>query len=114
DSLKFLTIVDASLMTAAFRDKQVLAYSGSDEEIKVLQRDFRDLAVYETRENVGGSAIVMNVDLAPISDNRVRQAIVKAINRQQIVDAVGTGWVGTGIPVPSLDWVLPPADINRI
>jgi peptide/nickel transport system substrate-binding protein len=47
---------------------------------------------------------------------RVRQAVSKAIDRQQIIDTVfnGRGWLTPGIRVPSFDWLLPEEEMKRL
>jgi ABC-type transport system substrate-binding protein len=53
---------------------------------------------------------------APLNDKRVRQALNRLIDREAIIrDAYfGSGWNQAGFYLPSFDWHLPEAELNRL
>jgi peptide/nickel transport system substrate-binding protein len=52
----------------------------------------------------------------PTTDVRVRQALMKAVNRQEIRDTVyfGSGWMSPEVLLPGRDYILPDAELSKL
>jgi len=76
-----------------------------------------DLYVLDARLlNQTGDRLWMDATVAPYTDQRVRQALGKLFNREQIQNSVyfGSGWINPMMFVPSLDWILPQAEFDSL
>ena len=69
---------------------------------------FNPNIVLESYKGANGDNIAFNSGKPPFSDVRVRQAIFKAIDKQQLIDTVleGKGWYYAGVFMPREDWFL--------
>jgi peptide/nickel transport system substrate-binding protein len=61
-------------------------------------------------------SMVLNASKPPFSDVRARQAIMKAVDEQQIIDTVldGKGWYYPGVFMPRDDYYLPEAEVRDL
>jgi peptide/nickel transport system substrate-binding protein len=119
DSIKILRLLDPSLQKSAFRTQQVYSFDasqsgGASGDFKQLKSDFPQLQL-GSAQTYTGIALWQNAAMAPTSDIRVRQALSKAINRQEIIDYfAGLAWLGPGVVVPSPDWILPQEEMQKL
>jgi peptide/nickel transport system substrate-binding protein len=117
DQVGFYRIPDAQTLVNSFRSKNLdIGYTGFTlGDIETLKKQFPELKTLRTTSQ---TRVVMGLksDQAPFNDVRVRRAISKAINRQDVIDTIFSGgarWA-PGLVVPSQDWELPEAEIKKI
>jgi peptide/nickel transport system substrate-binding protein len=63
----------------------------------------------------GNAFINFKMDAPPFSDPRVRNAVFRALNIDQVnqVGLQGSGYITGGLSMPGLDWELPEADLKQ-
>jgi ABC-type transport system substrate-binding protein len=115
DGLITTPIVDDATRTNALRSKQ-LDYDPvvSKSIIDAVMKDIPNLVVARAKGNGTGTGFGLRCDHPPLNNVKVRQAIMKGLDAQQIIDTAwdGNGWLSPGITMPSLDWYLPQDEIK--
>jgi peptide/nickel transport system substrate-binding protein len=113
DEVQFIVLDDDSTASAAYMSGQLDFGWGFVNTIRL-----EELAEFKTRHpewhyeqflwNVS-SYIYMHTDQPPFNDQRVRQAISMAINRQEMIDTIGMGQskMNTAVPAALRDWHVP-------
>lgn len=116
DELEFLRIADESTRKAAWRTGQVHDLGNiNSRTADELKSEKPDAIIVKGRR-----WLLDRMDVSartPPTDNiKVRQAITKGINRQEIIDTsnFGDAWLGAGITVPGPDWLLPDAEVKSL
>ena len=105
ENITFRIIPEAAQRTIALENGEVdLVYDFAVNDISIIQ-DNPDLQLYQN-ESVTTWYLALNTKDPVLSDVRVRQAIAKSINVQEIIDSV---LYGAGIPANSL---IPPSVIG--
>ncbi len=115
DSIEVSVIPDSQAARSAFRAGH-LDQGGVDElDLESAQKAHPDLNFYQfmllTRE-----LLLLNVTKDPFGDERVRSAVNRAIDRDQIVNTV---WNRNGVPagpvsMPLTDWALPEDELRSL
>jgi peptide/nickel transport system substrate-binding protein len=109
DGLVSTPLIDDATRTNALRSKQI-DYDAvvSQSIIDAVKKDIPDLQVVRARVNGAGTGFGLRCDHPPLNNLKVRQAIMKGLDAQQIIDTVwfGNGWLSHGITMPSLDWYI--------
>jgi peptide/nickel transport system substrate-binding protein len=118
DRLDLLRITDSATVFAGFRGKELDAVTGSvltEQDADQLTKSNPDV-VHESYKNTQGVTFFVNSTRPPFNDIRVRQAIFKAIDKQQIMDTVfgGRAWYFVGLRLPAEDYYLPEAEMKAL
>jgi peptide/nickel transport system substrate-binding protein len=101
DCLEMYVIQEPTTRNAALQSGQIdVAQSVDYATIPAIQSD-PNIQLISTAASTS-LMMAMQTDVAPLNDNRVRQALKKVVDRQQMVDTVlsGYGTVGDDNPVP--------------
>jgi peptide/nickel transport system substrate-binding protein len=118
DRIDIFRITDTALLQSAFRakDLDVLNVSVTSTEADALQKGNPGETVVEKYKVPQGIQMRLNASKAPFSDQRFRQAIFKAIDKQAIIDTIfgGQGWYFPAIAMPAEDWYLPEDEAKQI
>lgn len=118
DEYNQIVLLDVTTQQAAFRTGQVLDAGTNGQITRLLKQSVPDLAVQDAKllGTGGGDRLWMSPINGPTKDQRVRQALGKLIDRQALIQDVffGSAWANAGIFVPSFDWHLPEAELNRL
>ena len=109
DSMIQFIIVDAESIVAAFAAEAVLMSNGNVDNLGSIEsRQFLD--DYSDQYNVyfvgpaGAYHVMMNTEQKPFDDERVRRAIILAINRQEIIETFSGGDYTLGLLFPPGTW----------
>jgi peptide/nickel transport system substrate-binding protein len=113
DGYKWLRISDASTQLSAFRTRQLHWLSVNKEQLDQIVREEKDVESYQEKRT-GTVWVNFRVDMKPFDDIRVRKALIRAINMEQIMQIAfaGSYFYTPGITVPSLDWWLPESELK--
>ncbi|MCD8510555.1 MAG: ABC transporter substrate-binding protein [Bacillus sp. (in: Bacteria)] len=96
--LQYLTMIDESSRIAAIRTGQIHLTTISPESVQLLENnDTVNIISYATLDY---NYLGMNVRNEHLSDERVRQAISLAVDRQELIDTVMGGEASLTGPVP--------------
>jgi peptide/nickel transport system substrate-binding protein len=113
DGYEVSIITDQTARQVAFKTKQSDIGGVTTEEVDSFKKEYPTVVVNEFLVS-NPFMVIQNGNRKPISDKRVRHAIMAATDRQQYLDMVfdGHGQVQYGmVPVAFGDWSLPrPAD----
>ncbi|MCX6021906.1 MAG: ABC transporter substrate-binding protein, partial [Chloroflexi bacterium] len=107
DSYRNIIMPDIQARLAAFRAKQLDYYPLVAEEVGIVKKAHPEVIMDKVR-GFAASLVHIRNDKAPWNDVRVRTALSKAINRQDIIDTIwgGDGWHSLGWANPGADWFL--------
>ena len=118
DGIKWLVVTDASTQFAAFRTGQLVMTGFGTRglfvsELRTLQREMPDAQTWQYDCGCSGR-LLLNVQKPPLDNKMVRQAILKVIDVQKVIDLAyqGVGRKG-GFIAPGF-WSLPEEELNRI
>src|SRR6185503_16016247 len=95
DRLEFPRLADVSTRTSAFRSKQVDGLTGlTDKDAETIKQTDAANMIHESYKSANGDNLAINTSKPPFTDLRVRQAIFKAIDKQQLIDTFhgGQAW----------------------
>ena len=112
DGVKVYVIRDAGTAVAAYASEQVLTSAGDANNVGSIESK-QFLEDYGHKFNVyfvgptGAYTFMMNAESELFDDPRVRRAMSLAINRQEIVAALGIGDLQIGTPFPPGTWFGP-------
>lgn len=91
DQYEVRSFADKATSRIAFVSSQIETYLASNvTEAKELQRTAKDLQLSED-PSFGYQTFWMNTRVAPWNDPRVRRAVARAINRQELIQIIGHG-----------------------
>jgi peptide/nickel transport system substrate-binding protein len=117
DRLQLFRIPDPATLLSSIRGKQldVGSVGLSSADIDGLVKANPQMQVIK-QPGFFRFEVQLRSDRPPFDDLRVRQAISKAIDRTEIVNTVlgGGADIGTGLNVPSADWLLPDAEVKKL
>ena len=111
DEVEWLVLEDESTGLAMYRTGQIDAgpwhwWAVRQQDMEALKKSHPKLMYRDVVSNVTG-AIYMRTDMPPFNDVRVRRAISMAIDRQGIIDGLGTRGQPTPAVAPGLvEWSL--------
>lgn len=113
DEVQLIVLDDDSTASAAYMSGQLdfgwqFISTIRLEELEEFQKRHPDWHYQPFMWNVH-SYIYMHTDKAPFNDQRVRQAISMAINRQEMIDSLGLGKgkMDTAVPASLSEWHVP-------
>lgn len=107
DGRRFTVIKDPAAREAAFRSGEIDHVSFADvKQADAVEKDLGDLIVRRTYPNGSWNSVHVNIHKKPWSDIRVREAVVRAIDVEKIVNVV---YFGDG----HRTWVSPKAVSGR-
>ncbi len=113
DEVHFIVLDDDSTASAAYMSGQLdfgwqFISTIRLEEMEEYKKRHPDWHYQPFMWNVH-AYMYMHTDRAPFNDQRVRQAISMAINRQEMIDSLGMGYgaMDTAVPASLRDWHLP-------
>jgi ABC-type transport system substrate-binding protein len=110
-------IEDPNLEISAFRTGDIDIIGTVGQTTDLLKQTVRDLYVLDAKLlNQTGDRLWIDATVPPYTDQRVRQALAKLFNRDQILAQVyfGSGWLNPMMFVPNLDWVLPQSEFDSL
>jgi ABC-type transport system substrate-binding protein len=116
DGLGMYRIADNQALLNAFKTKALDAVQTNvtQSDAETLKKQFPDVVV-KTGPGAVRFEMILKGDRPPFNDVRVRQAMSKAINRQEIIDTLlGVGSIESGLTVASRDQALPDAEIKQL
>ena len=115
DKVEFYIITDDSARQAAFQTGKIDRYGFSTPIVKALTAANPKLVKKEYKGSYGGFNFGLKVSQKPFDDERVRDAISLALDRQAFIDTVqfGMGWFSQGITLPKEDWLLPQEEFAK-
>jgi peptide/nickel transport system substrate-binding protein len=116
DRLEIPVVRDPATRDSAFRAKQLDALRQlTAQDAEALARFSPDVA-REAFKAPQGIYVSLNTTKPPFNDIRVRQAIFKAINKQQIMDFEfnGQAWYYPGVRMATEDQYLPDDEVRAI
>ncbi|MCX6022607.1 MAG: ABC transporter substrate-binding protein, partial [Chloroflexi bacterium] len=115
DGMSKLVLPDPASSFAAFRAKKLDTLSLTSEQVDIVKRQYPDVAI-NTVKSFAGPMIHIRNDKAPWSDERVRMALSKVVNRQEIIDTIygGKGWLFFNWYNPADDWYLPQDELKAV
>ncbi len=117
ENVEQVVIVDANLQVSAFRTGQADLMDTNGQTTELLKQTVPDLYVLDAKLlNQTGDRLWMDATQSPYNDQRVRQALGKLFNREEIQNNAffGSGWVNPMMFVPSLDWILPQSEFDNL
>jgi ABC-type transport system substrate-binding protein len=120
DTFEMPRVFDQTLLTAGFRTRQLpVALLPNHQQAVDLQNTLKDIQIVQLGQlpNATSTVLTIHADQPPTNDVRVRQAISKALDRQQIITAIYDGratWqAGIVIPNTRAD-LLPEAEFKQL
>lgn len=112
NGVEWLVLEDESTGLAMYRTGQIDCgpwhwWAVRQQDLEALRKSHPKLVYQDFVSNVS-SAVYMRTDMPPFNDVRVRQAISMAIDRQGIIDGLGTRGQPTPAIAPGLiEWSVP-------
>ena len=108
DRLRNIIMPDVQARFAAFRAKKLDSHALTTEQRIITDRNYPEVVIDEYK-SYGSSFVHFRTDQAPWNDKRVRQAVSKAIDRQEIIDVIydGFGHFSMAMAMPSVEAYLP-------
>jgi peptide/nickel transport system substrate-binding protein len=119
DRLEFPRLRDAATRFGAFRAQQVDVLLGiqgfTPRDAETIRQSNPDI-VLESYKGFNNDLLAMNVMRPPFNDLRARQGILKAIDKQPLIDTAldGKGWYFAGVFMPREDHYLPEAEMKAL
>lgn len=117
DGYKWLRIADPSTQLSAFLSDQITRLSANvtpdaANQIKSFGAKYQ---IDTLRDWFGNSFINFDVAQPPFNDRRVREALFRATNHEQIFNTAlqGAGYYAVGLTMPGMDWVLPDGELKQ-
>ena len=101
DGLELSTLQDSAAILAAFRTGKLPYVTVDEAQIEALRASNPDVDFIQTPVLYGGFVFGFDLTEPPFNDDRVRQALSLAMNRQRIIDIA---YGGRGLAVPEMAW----------
>lgn len=114
EKMEVVQVADQAASLAAFRTKKVDYRAVNVKESETLMKEVPTLVSVKTKVWTSTQEGI-KVSKPPFNNLKVRQAINKAINRQEMTDTImfGRGWFSQGFPLPGPDWMLDEAVLKE-
>ena len=114
DSLRILILTDEDTRAAAFQTGMTDVHEMTPAQWTRRSRQFPDAPLLAIPQPGFGIEVAFKTTAPPFDDARVRKAAMLAMDPIRIIGEQweGFGFVGTGFPVASRDWLLPGADLS--
>jgi ABC-type transport system substrate-binding protein len=108
DALRNIIMPDVQARFAAFRAKKLDVHSVTTEQRIITEKNYPEVEIDEYKA-YGSTFIHFRTDQAPWNDKRVRQAVSKAVDRQEIIDVIydGRAHFSMAMAMPSAEAYLP-------
>ena len=101
DGLELSTLQDSAAILAAFRTGKLPYVTVEEAQIEALRASNPDVDFIQTPVLYGGFVFGFDLTEPPFNDDRVRQALSLAMNRQRIIDIA---YGGRGLAFPEMAW----------
>jgi peptide/nickel transport system substrate-binding protein len=116
DKVQWFRIGDSATLLSAFRTKNldVVSQGVTLPDMEQLKKENPEIVLVRT-PSPGAWELAIKGDKPPYNDLRVRQAISKAIDRQEFIKVMfgGVGRLGSGLRTASADQNLPTAELEQ-
>jgi peptide/nickel transport system substrate-binding protein len=115
DKIVATPVLDDAARLAALRSGQLTQDAAVSKQIAdSFKAAVPGAQVINSKSLIAGAALSIKCDQGPTSNVKVRQAIMKGINAQAHMDVAweGIAWYSTGLNLPSIEWMLPEAEIR--
>lgn len=118
DRIEIYRMVDYTAQFTAFRAKQVdYFYAGITKQMVDTLKGIPELTINTAPSGYSGNPeILLQCSQPPFSDVRVRQAFMKAIDRQAMIQVLYAGDGEYGFPIstlPAADWLLAQDELGK-
>jgi len=119
DAIEWRVISNRSTRTLAFVTGEFDMTFSLDLSV-ALMRDVQSQAsraICELQMNNGTANLIVNRDLAPFNDPKVRRALALALDRKAFIDILSEGKAKIGavmLPGPEGSWGMPPEDVAAL
>ena len=116
DSLRILILTDETTRAAAFQTGLTDIREMNPVEWTRHIRQFPDAPILEIRQPGSGIEVAFKTAEPPFDDARAREAAMLSMDPARIARErwAGFGFVGTGFPVASPDWLLPDSELSAL
>ncbi len=113
DNLRILILTDQDTRAAAFQTGMTDIHRINPAQWTQLLRQFQNAPLLEIPRPGSGIEIAFKTTEPPFDDARLRRAAILSMDPVRIISEQheGFGFVGTGFPVASPDWLLPESDL---
>lgn len=115
DNLRILILTNEDTRAAAFQTGMTDIHEMNPTEWMRHIQQFPNAPLLEIRQPGSGIEIAFKTSEPPFDDARVRKSAMLSMDPNRIIREQwgGFGFVGTGFPVASPDWLLPDSDLSR-
>jgi peptide/nickel transport system substrate-binding protein len=117
DGYKWLRIADPSTQLSAFLADQItrLSTNVTPDVVKQIKSFGARYRVDELRDWFGNTFVNFDVSQPPFNDKRVREALFRATNHEQVFNTAlqGAGYYAVGLTMPGMDWSLPDDELKQ-
>lgn len=115
DGYRWLRISDTSTQISAFRTRKLHWLGVNREQLDQIVHEERDVESYQERRT-GTVWVNFRVDMKPFNDIRIRKAVLRGINMEQIMQIAfaGSYFYTPGITIPSMDWWLTDRELRTL
>lgn len=107
---------DATLSFGAAKTGQLDWYAVVEKgDLDALQKANPNIDSFIARGYGSGLEFALNLATKPLDDERVRQAIYKAIDVPELISGAfdGFGFYTVGMPLPGVDWAIPQDEMKQ-
>ncbi len=114
DNLKILILTDATTRGAAFQTGITDVHEMDPAEWLQYVQQFPNASFLAVRQPGSGIEVAFKTTEPPFDDARLRKAVMLSMDPVRIIEEQwgGFGFVGTGFPAVSPDWLLPDSDLS--
>ena len=115
DNLRIHILTDEDTRSAAFQTGMTDIHEMNPAQWTQRLRQFPDAPLLEIPQPGSGIEVAFKTTEPPFDDARVRKAAMLSMDPVRLIGERwgGFGFVGTGFPVASPDWLLPESDLSK-